>query len=87
MYYVKNTQSRDTSDILQMRSMLQEKITEEGVALAKEREKSKALFMEVVRLGEAHERMNDTLSTLNQQYEQRIQSMEGKLYSGERALV
>lgn len=39
-----------------MRSMLQEKITEEGTTLAKEREKSKALFMEVVRLGEGQEK-------------------------------
>jgi hypothetical protein len=44
-----------------MRGMLQEKITEENFGLTKyyiliilfrEREKSKALFMEVVRLGE-----------------------------------
>ena len=42
--------------------MLQEKITEEGVGLAKEREKSKALFMEVVRLGEGHERLQESLN-------------------------
>lgn len=31
---------------------MQEKITEETVSLTKEKEKSKALFLEVVRLGE-----------------------------------
>lgn len=65
MYFVKNLQSRDSSDILQMRGMLQEKITEEGNQLLKEREKSKALFMEVVRLGDISNKMQDTLSTIN----------------------
>ncbi len=36
--------------------MLQERITEEASQLHKEREKSKALFLEVVRLGETQER-------------------------------
>lgn len=53
--------------------MIQEKITEEGTGLAKEREKSKALFMEVVRLGEGFERLNEQLSASTLTYESRIQ--------------
>lgn len=56
-----------------MRGMIQEKITEEGSGLAKEREKSKALFMEVVRLGEGQERIQESLNATQMQYEQRIQ--------------
>lgn len=49
--------------------MLQEKITEESSHLQKEREKTKALFMEMVRLGELHEKLQESLSTMNQQFE------------------
>lgn len=41
---------------MQMRSILQEKITDENINISKEREKTKALFLEVVRLGESSER-------------------------------
>jgi hypothetical protein len=58
--------------MLQMRGMIQEKITEESSGLAKEREKSKALFMEVVRLGEGFERLNEQLSASTMTYESRI---------------
>lgn len=47
MYFIKNSQNKDTNDQLQIRGMLQEKITEENSNLMKEREKTKALFMEV----------------------------------------
>lgn len=47
MYYIKNTQNKETNEALQMRGMIQEKITEENSNLMKEREKMKALFMEV----------------------------------------
>ena len=44
-----------------MRGILQDKITDETSQLQKEREKSKALFLEVVRIGESHERLNEQI--------------------------
>lgn len=45
--------------------MIQEKITEETQASLKEKEKSKALFLEVVRLGENFERNNEQITEIN----------------------
>jgi len=45
-------QKSETSEILQLRGIMQDKLSDEQSSLQKEREKSKALFMEVVRLGE-----------------------------------
>lgn len=87
MFFIKNTQNKDTNEVLQMRGMLQEKITEESSQLSKEREKSKALFLEMVRLGELHEKLSESLSLINQQFETRMMTLEGKIYNGEKALV
>ncbi|CAD8113035.1 unnamed protein product [Paramecium sonneborni] len=87
LYFLKNTQNKDTNEVLQMRGMLQEKITEESSHLQKEREKTKALFMEMVRLGELQEKLQESLSTSHQHFEQRINGMESKIYNGEKALI
>ncbi|CAK83690.1 unnamed protein product (macronuclear) [Paramecium tetraurelia] len=87
LYFLKNTQNKDTNEVLQMRGMLQEKITEESSQLQKEREKTKALFMEMVRLGELQEKLQESLSTSHQHFEQRINGMESKIYNGEKALI
>ncbi|KAM3144712.1 hypothetical protein pb186bvf_003021 [Paramecium bursaria] len=87
MYMIKNFQNKDTNEILQMRGMLQDKITEENNNLQKEREKTKALFMEVVRLGEQSERLHESLQSMNHQHEQKLLQLESKIYNGEKALV
>lgn len=43
---------------------MQDRLTEETSSLQKEREKSKALFMEVVRLGETQARQSDNFGQL-----------------------
>lgn len=53
----------------------------------KEREKSKALFMEVVRLGQNQSRSQEVLTTLQAGMENRLQLIESKILSGERSLV
>lgn len=60
-----------------MRELLQTKVTSEQSELVKEREKSKALFFEVVRLGEQSERQNEIINNVNLGLETRLQSLEG----------
>lgn len=52
-------QKAETGEILNMREMIQQKITEDFSAQQKEREKSKALFLEMVRLGETNEKLTE----------------------------
>lgn len=68
-----------------MRGIIQEKLTEDQNAAIKEREKTKALFNEVVRLGEQQERTAELLQNNNFGLETRVQSMESKLQASERA--
>jgi len=70
-----------------MRSMLQEKMTEGQSAQIKEKERSKTLFHEVVRLGEQQEKYADMLQNVNLQLESRIQAFEAKFNVNERALA
>jgi hypothetical protein len=63
-----------------MRGMIQDKLSEDGSGLAKEREKSKALFLEVVRLGENNERLQEGLSTSMTSVDQRLLALETKVY-------
>ena len=66
--------------------MLQDKLTSEQTEVVKEREKSKALFFEVVRLGEQQERHNELLQNVNLGLESRIQQLESQLNVGTRAI-
>ena len=70
-----------------MRAILQEKLTEDQISLVKEREKTKALFTEVVRLGEQQERSNEIIQTLNLQLETRLGSVETKIGNSDRGLM
>lgn len=69
-----------------MKNFLHEKFTEDHTNIAKEREKSKALFLEVVRLGESHEKNTEFLQNLNMQFEGRIKAIESKFQIGERSI-
>lgn len=70
-----------------MRSILQEKLTEDQGFAIKEKEKSKTLFHEVVRLGEQQERSSEMLQSLNMALESKLQSLETKYQVTERALL
>lgn len=69
-----------------MREIIQEKLTEDQTAAIKEREKTKALFNEVVRLGEQQERAAELYQANNLNLETRLQAMEAKYQAAERAL-
>ena len=69
-----------------MREIIQKKLTEDQNAAIKEREKTKALFNEVVRLGETQERQSDLLQNNNLGLETRLQAVEAKFQASERAL-
>jgi len=69
-----------------MKTFLHEKFTEDYASITKEREKSKALFLEVVRLGETQEKNADFLQGLNMQFEGRIKAIESRFQMGERSL-
>ena len=73
---MRNFQNQESEEMGQLREMLQQKVTSEQSELTKEREKSKALFFEVVRLGESSERQNEMLQNVNLGIETRIQSLE-----------
>lgn len=59
-------------------------IEEENSNLSKEREKMKALFLEVVRLGENQERQTTNINGVNSALEDKIRMLESKISNGER---
>ncbi len=69
-----------------MREIIQEKLTEDQASALKERERSKTLFHEVVRLGEQHERNAEMIQNLNLALETKLQAIESKYIVAERAL-
>ena len=85
MNYVNTLQQTDTNDLLDMRGLIQEKITEDQQVFIKEREKTKALFGEVVRIGEAQDKNSDHIHSLNLALENRLQGLEGKFVLGEKS--
>ena len=85
--YVKSLQHQENHELNQMRSILQEKLTEDQGFAIKEKERSKTLFHEVVRLGEQQERSAEVLQNLNLSLEAKIQAMETKYQVNERALL
>ena len=70
-----------------MRSLLQDKYSEDHSNTVKQREKSTALFNEVVRLGEEMEKSTEQLQGLNLDLTNRLQVLETKLYSAEGTYV
>jgi hypothetical protein len=65
---------------------LHEKLTEDLLSLSKEREKSKALFLEVVRLGEQQEKSNEKIQNLNLLLDGKLKNMENRMQVGEKNL-
>jgi len=85
--YVKTLQHQENHELNQMRSILQEKLTEDQGFAIKEKERSKTLFHEVVRLGEQQERSSEVIQNLNMALESKLQSLETKYQVTERALL
>ena len=70
-----------------MRTFLQEKLNDDHLSNVKQKEKSTVLFNEVVRLGQETEKQVEFLQGLNQNYENRIQTLESRLASTEQNTV
>ena len=75
------------SELTQMRTFIQEKITEDFKLHQKHKEKGQVLFGEVVRLGENYEKTTDFLQNLSVSLESRMMSLENRINSGERQVV
>ena len=75
------------SELVQIRSFLQEKFTEDFKLHQKHKEKGQVLFGEIVRLGENYEKTNDFLQNLSLNLESRILTIENRVNSGERQVV
>lgn len=84
MNYVNSLQNNDTNDLLDMRGLIQEKITEDQQVFIKEREKTKALFGEVVRIGDAQDKNSEHIHALNLAIENRLQQLENKFVLNEK---
>ena len=80
MNFLSGVQTQGNSELLSMRGVMQDRLNEESSSLAKEREKSKALFEEIVRLGEVMEKSEEKISALELAIEGRVGGLEsGKM--------
>ena len=78
--FLSGVQTQGNSELLSMRGVMQDRLNEESSSLAKEREKSKALFEEIVRLGEVMEKSEEKISALELAIEGRVGGLEsGKM--------
>lgn len=55
--------------------------------LNKEKEKSTVLFMEVVRLGDTVEKMNDYVNSATRSYESKYQELENKMSNADKNMM
>lgn len=83
---MRNYQNQGTAEMNNVRLMMQERVTEEQQALLKEREKSKALFNEVVRLGEIQEKLTEKIQQMSSGVETRLGQLENRFVTEEQAL-
>lgn len=81
--FIQTFQKLDNSEINQMRILIQDKISEDQQLFMKEREKSKALFNEVVRIGETQEKQSKDIYSLNSDMESRLRGLESKFILSE----
>lgn len=76
--FIQTFQKLDTTELNEIRGIIQDKITEDQQIFLKEREKSKALFNELVRLGEMQEKLSKSIYSGSTELESRIMSLESK---------
>ena len=81
--FIKSVQNQGDQELSQLRTYLQEKLNGDHLQNIKQKEKSTVLFNEVVRLGEEYEKQIEFLQSLNQNFENRIQTLEARLASSE----
>lgn len=86
-FKVKGIQRQEDVELTQIRSMIQDKLSEDHKTHIKNKEKSQVLFGEVVRLGELNEKMNEFLQNLSLTVESRVSQIESRLNQGERQVV
>ena len=79
MNFMSQQKSEDYNEMSSMRTMIQDKQNEDHVLGVKQKEKSTALFNEVVRLGEEHDKVQDSVQQISLNMETRIQSLEARL--------
>ncbi|KAL4466952.1 hypothetical protein ABPG74_010549 [Tetrahymena malaccensis] len=84
--FIRNMQKEESNQIMNMKGLIQDKLTEENNNLSKEKAKTKALFMEVVRLGENQERQSNSMKQTQQDLEEKIRFLESKIMNGERTV-
>mmetsp|Transcript_2287 Transcript_2287/g.2231 ORF Transcript_2287/g.2231 Transcript_2287/m.2231 type:complete len:189 (+) Transcript_2287:513-1079(+) len=87
MNFIKSIQNQGDQELTQMRSFLQEKLNDDHLTGIKSKEKSTVLFNEVVRLGEEADKQNQFYQQLQNNYENRIQTLEARLASSEQNSV
>ena len=69
---IRSLQEQYSSEMMAVKSSLQERRIEEHAAMMKEKEKATALFLEVVRLGDAFEKMQNNMKGLGGGVEDRL---------------
>lgn len=84
--FIQTFQKLDNSEINQMRILIQDKISEDQQLFMKEREKSKALFNEIVRIGELQEKQAKDIYSFNSDFDARMRGMESKFILSEQTM-
>ena len=70
-----------------MREFIQQQLAEDHTSTVKEREKTKALYNEVIRLGEKLERNIEQHQTNTLNYEAKLQAMEAKYQAADKVVA
>ena len=84
--FIQTFQKLDSGEINQMRVLLQDKISEDQQVFMKEREKSKAFFNELVRVGELQEKQAKEIYGLGSELDSRLRGLESKFVVSEQAM-
>ena len=86
MQYVRQLQQQENTEMNQVRAILQDRLSEEQMGSIKQKEKSAALFTEVVRLGETQNKTEEEVQKLHLAIESRIQTFEEKISINEKLI-
>lgn len=84
---IRGMQEQYSNEIVGIKSNLQEKRIEEHASMMKEKEKATALFLEVVRLGDALEKIQDSIKGTSGGVENRLQYLEGKSANNDKNMM
>lgn len=76
--HIQHESTLDSKELARIKTLVEEKIETDKIITNTEKEKSRALFNEVVRLGEHQEKLSQTMGSFTIQAETRLQSIEKK---------